>query len=86
MKRERECVGAWLVDSKGVCHAQGLDHGCLDKLATWLKLEYFDKRRVAVEPVTWPRYFPKIIPQQRNMVDCGVFMILFADYVVRALC
>lgn len=32
----------------------------------------------------WPREFPKRIPQQFNGCDCGVFTLLFANYVGRA--
>ena len=31
----------------------------------------------------WPREFPKRIPQQHNGCDCGVFTLLFANYVGR---
>ena len=30
----------------------------------------------------WPREFP-VVPQQRNGIDCGVFMLTFADRLAR---
>ena len=34
--------------------------------------------------LSWPREFPKRIPQQKNGCDCGVFTLLFANYAGRA--
>jgi sentrin-specific protease 1 len=34
--------------------------------------------------LSWPRIFPKNVPEQRNGYDCGVFLIVFADYLSKA--
>ena len=33
--------------------------------------------------LTWPREYPKNIPQQLNGYDCGVFTLLSANYLGR---
>ena len=48
--------------------------------ATLLPLHTLQREDV----LSWPREFPKRIPQQRNGCDCGVFTLLFANYAGRA--
>lgn len=61
---------------------QHKDETCLKNLAQYIKDEYKNKRNEDRSDVlSWPRLFPKNVPQQQNGCDCGVFTILFADYL-----
>ena len=52
----------------------------LNNLLRWLKDEAEDKKQLPVKPDDW-RFINlrPSIPYQTNNVDCGVFMVLFAD-------
>lgn len=68
-------------------YLQGRDEACLEALARWLRDEYRDKRKEEREDVlTWPRLYPQAIPRQLNGWDCGMFLIQFADHLVRPVC
>lgn len=60
----------------------GEDHECLDSLARYLRDE-FENKRAEDRPdvLNWERVFPKNIPQQRNGIDCGVFLSMFASHL-----
>ena len=60
----------------------GEDHECLDFLAQYLRDEFQNKRGEDRQDVLeWARVFPKNIPQQRNGIDCGVFLSMFASHL-----
>ena len=65
----------------------GEDRTCLANLARWLDDEAKDKGRKPLTPAAcdWPRLYPKDIPQQKNGCDCGVFMLMYADWLARNL-
>lgn len=65
----------------------GEDHDCVANLARWLDDEAADKGRKPLSPLVrnWPRLYPKDIPQQKNGCDCGVFMLMYADWLARNL-
>lgn len=60
---------------------QGKDELLLLHLAQWLTDEALDKREEVWDVLSWPRYHPQNIPRQRNGCDCGVFAVMFADYL-----
>ena len=60
----------------------GEDHECLDSLAQYLRDEFQNKRAEdRPDILDWARVFPKNIPQQRNGIDCGVFLSMFASHL-----
>ncbi|MEW5296812.1 MAG: hypothetical protein WDW36_000064 [Sanguina aurantia] len=59
----------------------GEDEDLLLNLARWLEDEALDKRKQTWDVTSWPRHHPKDIPVQVNGCDCGVFTIMFADYL-----
>lgn len=60
----------------------GEDTTCLDHLSRYLMDEFKNKRNEERPDILdWPKAYPKSIPGQVNGYDCGVFLILFADYL-----
>ena len=60
----------------------GKDDECLEFLARYLRDEFQNKRAEDRQDVLdWPRSYPENIPQQRNFVDCGVFLSMFANHL-----
>ena len=56
----------------------------LHRCTRYLCDESMDKRKVALDPSEWNiTKLPQDVPQQRNMIDCGVFTCAFGDYVCR---
>lgn len=41
-----------------------------------------DKNQVEIDPTEWTTEAVEDIPQQMNGVDCGMFTILYADYLL----
>ncbi|KAJ1830184.1 SUMO1 sentrin specific peptidase 1 [Coemansia sp. RSA 2711] len=56
---------------------------CLRTLLNYLHEESKDKLAVAFDESGWTLACPKDIPRQRNGYDCGVFAVMFAEYVTR---
>jgi sentrin-specific protease 1 len=55
---------------------------CKERLLRYLCDESMDKKKVRLDPSEWNiTAVMKNVPQQRNMIDCGVFTCAFADYV-----
>ena len=53
-------------------------------LAEFIKDEYLE-RSTSVDASDWATHEPSGIPHQLNCSDCGVFMVTFAEFEVRAL-
>ena len=53
-------------------------------LARYIADESQHKREMALDAAEWPRSAPTNIPEQKNGCDCGVFMVKYADWLVRA--
>jgi len=63
----------------------GEDDACLDFLSQYLMDEFKNKRNEERPDILeWPKVYPKSIPKQVNGYDCGVFLILFADYLSKS--
>ena len=63
----------------------GEDSECLKYLAQYLVDEFKNKRSEDREDILqWPKVYPKSIPKQVNGYDCGVFLLLFSDYLSKA--
>ena len=60
----------------------GLDPKVLDNLARWVKDEAADKQKREVDTDGWARGAGEA-PVQRNGFDCGVFMLMMANYIAR---
>lgn len=64
---------------------RGEDSTCLNHLSQYLMDEYKNKRNEERPDILkWPRVYPKSIPEQVNGYDCGIFLILFADYLSKS--
>eukprot|EP00889_Picochlorum_renovo_P003502 jgi/Picre1/30532/NNA_005895.t1 len=64
---------------------KGEDSECLTYLAQYLSDEFQNKRdEKRLDILEWPKVYHKNIPQQQNGVDCGVFLVLFANYLSMA--
>lgn len=63
----------------------GMSKSCIDALRRWLSDEWKDKKDASVpfDTSSWGTFVPKNIPLQRNGYDCGVFAILFGDYLAQ---
>ena len=63
----------------------GEDDACLDFLSQYLMDEFKNKRNEERPDILeWPKVYQKSIPKQVNGYDCGVFLILFADYLSKS--
>jgi hypothetical protein len=63
----------------------GEDSECLNYLAQYLVDEFKNKRSEDRKDILeWPKVYPKSIPKQVNGYDCGVFLLLFSDYLSKA--
>jgi Ulp1 family protease len=52
-------------------------------LARYISDEAQHKRSTALDVSEWQRSAPTDIPEQKNGCDCGVFMLKYADWLVR---
>jgi hypothetical protein len=52
-------------------------------LARYISDEAQHKRSTALDVSDWQRSAPSDIPEQMNGCDCGVFMLKYADWLVR---
>lgn len=61
----------------------GVSKSCIDALRRWVADEWKDKKpdQPPIDTSSWPMFTPKKIPWQRNGYDCGVFAIMFGDYL-----
>lgn len=63
----------------------GEDSVCLNHLSQYLVDEFRNKRNEdRPDILKWPKVYPKDIPKQSNGFDCGVFLVLFADYLSKS--
>jgi hypothetical protein len=62
---------------------QGQPCGILDKLLRWLRDEHQNKKRTALDTSDWTLVSRDGIPKQKNLVDCGMFMLKNADCLLR---
>jgi sentrin-specific protease 1 len=53
-------------------------------LARYIADEAQHKRQETLDVSAWPLLAPSDIPEQKNGCDCGVFMLKYADWLVRA--
>jgi sentrin-specific protease 1 len=53
----------------------------LDALLRYVVDDAMDKKKVVVDPSEWTKESGRDVPQQKNGVDCGMFTIMFADYL-----
>lgn len=58
---------------------------CTEALKRWVADEWKDKKsgEPPLDTSSWETFVPKKIPQQRNGFDCGVFTIMFGDYLAQ---
>lgn len=54
---------------------------CLKTLQKFLKAEYLDKKKSYLDLSRWKNTIIKNIPLQENGSDCGVFMLVYAEYI-----
>ena len=59
----------------------GTNHTCTNIIKDYLHQECLDKKQKEFDFSLWSIKFHKNIPQQSNGYDCGVFTLVFADYV-----
>lgn len=52
----------------------------MDNLLHWLRDEASDKQGRSIDTAGWTRKYP-LVPQQQNTNDCGVFALVFANYI-----
>eukprot|EP00854_Cymbomonas_tetramitiformis_P012207 gene12208-14418_t len=57
----------------------GLDITCLPNLRSYITMEFANKCQ-NLDAMTWPQVRVRDIPHQQNGIDCGVFMLTYADY------
>lgn len=62
---------------------KGVDRDCLRWLVQYICDEAKAKKNEAWDPSDWGVSAPRDIPAQLNGCDCGVFMVKYADAVVR---
>ena len=66
-----------------VCHAlQGFNEALVKALAAWVADEYAQGLQKEVDTSTWTLDAPPA-PQQHNGCDCGMFMLAYAEHLVR---
>jgi len=61
----------------------GSQKNALYLLRNYIQEESKDKKKCEYDLSDWEDYCPKNIPSQLNGYDCGVFTLLFADYISR---
>ncbi|ORX59347.1 cysteine proteinase [Piromyces finnis] len=61
----------------------GSDRNALYILRNYIQEESRDKKKCEYDFTGWENYCPKDIPSQLNGYDCGIFTLLFAEYISR---
>eukprot|EP00854_Cymbomonas_tetramitiformis_P017813 gene17813-21213_t len=61
----------------------GLDSTCLSNLKRYITEEFENKGGQNLDTEHWPEEGIRDIPHQQNAIDCGVFMLTYADYLSR---
>eukprot|EP01026_Neomeris_dumetosa_P072350 TRINITY_DN7364_c0_g3_i5.p4 TRINITY_DN7364_c0_g3~~TRINITY_DN7364_c0_g3_i5.p4 ORF type:complete len:112 (-),score=16.03 TRINITY_DN7364_c0_g3_i5:438-773(-) len=59
----------------------GCDEPTVENLRKWVKDEFLDKKKLEIDENEFEIKIPKNIPRQLNGFDCGVFAIMYADYL-----
>ena len=62
---------------------QGPPGDMLDNLLRWLRDEHQNKKGAALDTSDWTLVSRDDIPEQKNLVDCGMFMLKNADCLLR---
>ena len=75
---------------RGRWHVVARPHPCLTStlplqanLLRYIADEASNKLNVTLDVSGWKQLAPTDIPEQKNGCDCGVFMVKFADWLVR---
>ena len=66
-------------------HRQGFNEPLVKALAAWVSDEYAQSLQQEVDTSTWTLDAPPA-PQQHNGCDCGMFMLAYAEHLVRCWC
>jgi sentrin-specific protease 1 len=69
------------LDSLGLHDATSEE--CLTRFAEWIDDEAKRQKRDVLDANTWLQVYPPNIPQQNNGYDCGVFVLMYADWIAR---
>lgn len=66
-------------------HVQGRDTVATACMLQYIRDEAHNQKHEEWDMSTWRTVYPKNIPRQTNHCDCGVFTLLYANYIAKEL-